>query len=138
VPKRLPFASASRDHDLRLWELPSGRLRSVLKGHFGSVADVRFSPDGRWLISAGPITAGLWPIDGSDGVTLLNGPTSRLRAAAFTPDGRAVVTREADGTARRWTCGICGGAEELGAEAEQRLDALGRALTADERQRYLG
>ena len=132
------LASASRDHDLRLWELPSGRLRSVLKGHFGSVADVRFSPDGRWLVSAGPITAGLWPIDGSDGVTLLNGPTSRLRAAAFTPDGRGVVTREADGTARRWTCDICGGAEELRGEAEQRLDALGRALTADERQRYLG
>jgi WD40 repeat protein len=132
------LASASRDHDLRLWELPSGRLHSVLRGHFGSVADVQFSPDGRWLVSAGPTTAGLWPVDGSDRVTLLKGPRPLLRAAAFTPDGRAVVTRETDGTARRWICDICGGAEELRAEAEERLDALGRQLTDEERERYLG
>jgi WD40 repeat protein len=132
------LASASRDHRIRLWELPSGRLHSVLRGHFGSVADVQFSRDGSWLVSAGPTTAGLWPVDGSDGVTLLKGPRSLLLAAAFTPDGWAVVTRETDGTVRRWTCDICGGAAELRAEAEQRLDALGRQLTDEERERYLG
>jgi WD40 repeat protein len=132
------LASASRDHRIRLWDLPSGRLHSVLKGHFGSVADVEFSPGGEWLVSAGPTTAGLWPVDGSEGVTLLRGPEQGLRAAAFTPDGRAVVTREIDGTARRWSCEICGGAEELQAQAERRLTALGRQLTDEERARYLG
>jgi hypothetical protein len=77
-------------------------------------------------------------VDTGSNVTLLDGPTSHLRAAAFTPDGRSVVTRETDGAARRWVCVICGGPEELRAEAERRLAKLGRTLTAAERERYLG
>ncbi len=99
---------------------------------------MRFSPDGRWLVSAGPETAGLWSLPGGRYVGLLRGPESQLTAASFSDDSRDVLTTEKAGPPRRWRCDICGTAAELRALAESRLAALGRSFTADERERYFG
>jgi hypothetical protein len=60
-----------------------------------------------------------------------------LRAAAFTPDSRAVVTVERDGTVRRAPCEACAPLDELMRLADARLAATGRRLTDDQRRRYL-
>ena len=60
-----------------------------------------------------------------------------VTAAGFDARSRAVLTREADGTVRRWECELCGGLDELVPLGEARLRATGRSLTADERARYL-
>lgn len=67
----------------------------------------------------------------------LYGPRSSLTAAAFEPDSRTVVTRETDGTVRRYVCELCGGLEELTALARSRLRRTGRELTDAERARSL-
>ena len=127
------LVSSSRDHDARIWDARSGRLLQQLVGHFGSVADARFSPDGRWVVTAGPITAGLWDVRTGELVMYLRGPTSRPTAASFAPDSRTIVVREANGGVRRYVCVVCGDLDELLALADGRLARSGLALTNEER-----
>ena len=85
-----------------------------------------------WLILAFTLVA--------DGRALgyLYGPKSPLVAVAFGPDSRTVVSREEDGTVRRYVCELCGDLDQLTTLARSRLRGTGRALTAAERARYLG
>jgi WD40 repeat protein len=115
------LVSASRDHDARIWDARTGRPLRQLVGHFGSVADARFSPDGRWVVTAGPITAGLWNVRTGELVMYLRGPTSRPAAVAFAPDSRTIVVGEANGTVRRYECAVCGDLDDLLAVADRRL-----------------
>ena len=131
------IVTASRDHDARVWDVRTGVSLHQLHKHFGSVVDARYSPDGRWIVTGGPQTAGLWTSAG-EFVGYLRGPTTLLTAAAFLPDSRTVITAERGGTVRAYRCLICGTIPELVRLAEQRLAATGRTLTAEERRRYLG
>ena len=103
-------------------------MRPVLRAHFGAVSDARFSDDGRWLVSAGPGTAGLWQVRTHRLVSLLRGrpfgtrgPTGRgsigiLYAAGFVPGGHRIVTTGQDGVVRTYLCRVCadiGGLERL-------------------------
>jgi WD40 repeat protein len=131
------LVTASRDHDARVWDARTGELSHVLTGHFGAVQDARFSPDGRWVVTAGPITAGLWNARTGELVRYLRGPTSALIAAAFT-DNDTIVTSEADGSRRQAGCTVCGELPALLALADARLGRAGRQLTPQEREQYLG
>ncbi len=130
--------TASRDHDARIWDARTGALVHQLEGHFGSVADARFSPDGRWVVTAGPITAGLWNVRTGDLVGYLRGPKTRLRAAGFANDSRTITIVEADGTTMTHDCVLCATAADLLVLADARMRATGRTLTPEERARYLG
>jgi WD40 repeat protein len=132
------LVSSSRDHDARIWDARTGRLLHQLEGHYGSVVDAQFSPDGRWVVTAGPITAGLWNVRTGELVMYLRGPTTHPTAVAFTPDSRTVVAAEANGVVRRYECAVCGTVNELLALADRRLERTGVTLTDDERARYLG
>jgi WD40 repeat protein len=119
------LVTASRDHDARVWSLSPRVSVRVLRAHFGSVADARFSPDGRWIVTAGPTTVGLWEASTGQFVGYLRGPTSLLTAVTFLPDSRTIVTREQNGTVRRYVCRVCGTIPELLDLAKQRLEAMG-------------
>jgi WD40 repeat protein len=130
------LVSASRDHDARVWDARTGALVHQLVGHFGSVMDARFSPDGRWIVTAGPITAGVWSVRTGELAMYLRGPSERLTAAAFGGDSETIVTREANGTTRRHACSVCGTLDELLRVAERRLRASGWEPSPDQRARY--
>ena len=136
--------TTSDDGDVRIWNMRTGESR-VLRGHFGSVQSARFSPDGRWVVSAGPRTAGLWDARTGEffaptGLVdpFLRGPVrGPVTAAFFMPDGRRIVTGSGDGTVRTYVCMLCGTTEELSRLARARLAQIERALTEAERLRYL-
>jgi WD40 repeat protein len=133
------LVSAARDHEARIWDAESGALVHKLTGiHSGSVSDARFSPDGRWVVTAGPVVAGLWNARTGEFVALLRGPKTRVTAAAFSADSRTITTAERGGAVKRFRCDWCGTADELLVLADARMRATGQALTADERRRYLG
>ena len=136
--------TTSDDGDVRIWNTKTGESR-VLRGHFGTVQSARFSPDGRWVVSAGPRTAGLWdartgeffaPTGLAD--PFIRGPLrGPVATALFMPDGRRIVTGSGDGTVRTYLCTVCAGTEELSRLAGTRLAQIARGLTDAERLRYL-
>jgi WD40 repeat protein len=132
------LVTGSRDHDAIVFDVATGTLLYVLRIHSGPVTDAQFSPDSRWIVTAGPKSVGLWSAATGKREALLNGPKPLIEAVAFTADGRAIVTRERNGDVRRADCVICGGVAELLPLAQEQLDATGRVLSDEERRLYVG
>jgi WD40 repeat protein len=124
-PDGRQIVTASLDRTARLWDAATGRERHVLRGHSGGVVAARFSPDGRqvltlgdgreyhhrvtpagiepgWQANTGTMedTVGrLWDTATGKEVMPLRWPPgckAFARQAAFTPDGRQVLTAGLD------------------------------------------
>jgi WD40 repeat protein len=108
----------------------------VLRAHFGPVSDARFSPDGRWIVTAGPRSVGLWKASTGELVRLLDGPPGPYVAVAFTPNSRTIVALTEGGVVTRYRCRVCDGIPGLLELADERLDETGRTLTPQERELY--
>jgi WD40 repeat protein len=68
------------------------------------VSQIRFSPDGRYLLSANQDgTAQMWEVGRGGELFTLRGHTDALRMAEFSPEGDFVVTSSEDGNARLWS-----------------------------------
>jgi WD40 repeat protein len=118
--------SASLDKDVRLWDAETGAHRKLLRWHFGPVEGAAFSPDGRWIVTAGPSTAAVGSVSTGLRVLFLRGHEKPLVGAVFAGrDGRLIVTAARDGTIRTYRCELCGGVEELIRLARRRLAARG-------------
>lgn len=61
--KRLVASPTGSQRNVTVWDAETGAILRVLVGHFGSVRRASFSADGRWIVTAGPISAGVWPTD---------------------------------------------------------------------------
>jgi hypothetical protein len=117
--------TTSSDNDGRTWSIPSGKPDRLLRGQFGALATGAFSTDGRWIVTAGPVTAVLWPPGSDTPLFYLRGPEDRLTAVSFSPDGRQVLTASADGGIRTYDCAVCGDLPSLERLAEERLAHTG-------------
>jgi WD40 repeat protein len=83
-------------------------LVTSVKAQSATVNAVRFSPDGRYLVTAGQEgVANVWTVPGGDRVTTLRPGIARLEAAAFTPDGREVAVAGSGGSVEIFECAEC-------------------------------
>ena len=92
-------------HQAAIWDIASGEQVTPPLAHDGPVLMVRWSPDGRRVITAGEdATARVW--DAATGAAIgppLAHPAGRwVTAALFTPDGKRIVTLCNDGNVRLW------------------------------------
>ncbi|MDX1615106.1 MAG: protein kinase [Candidatus Promineifilaceae bacterium] len=88
---------------LYLWELATGAEVRRFEGHTDTVFTAVFSPDGRYLASAGQdAIVRLWETDSGVELRQLRGHTDWIGNADFSPDGRYLLTGSADRTARIW------------------------------------
>jgi WD40 repeat protein/tRNA A-37 threonylcarbamoyl transferase component Bud32 len=89
------------DFAVRLWDPETGQ-ETTWAGHKGAVRGLTFSPAGPLLATcAEDDTVRLWNRSGSDPQARtidLGAPPSGVRAVAFTPDGRYLVTANGNGT----------------------------------------
>jgi len=130
--------TGSEDNIARLWDVASGREIRRLEGHASAVHAVSFSSNGKlaltgsgdaWTWSDGERvrvgsddnSARLWDVRTGSELRRFEGHSGGLKAVAFSPDDRLVVTgSEMDSTARLWDAAT-------GREM-QRLE--GRSITA--------
>ncbi|ETO32495.1 NACHT and WD40 domain protein, partial [Reticulomyxa filosa] len=79
------------------------QLLMVLQGHDSTVNSVRFSADGRKIVSASfDYTVRIWDISSGKQIQIFRGHTDRVHAARFSPDGHTIVSCSDDGTIRLW------------------------------------
>jgi WD40 repeat protein len=78
----------------RLWDV-HGKLIAILQGNSPA-----FSPDGRSLITASKNMAELWDVHTGQHLATLQGHSSNIVSAAFSPNGLRVVTQSEDGTVK--------------------------------------
>lgn len=101
VPTWIAFSSDGRSlatctlnsGEARLWNLPSGSLQTILRGHVSGVMRVAFSPDGKTLATGafdGKIK--LWSLAADQEVLTLSVPFgSFFRSLCFSPEGRSLA-----------------------------------------------
>lgn len=80
-----------------LWNRSLGPLHQEEHG----AARLAFSPDGRWLVTAGREVA-LWAADSGERVQVYEGHSLPVQQIAFSADGRQLITASEDGTVIVW------------------------------------
>lgn len=88
---------------VHIWDAAHLKEQFALAGHTGIVLDVRFSPDGRRVVTASQDkTARLWDAATGKILAVLRGHADAVNTAVFSPDGTRIVTGSEDRTVRFW------------------------------------
>jgi WD40 repeat protein len=103
--------TGSSDDTVRLWNSTTGAEVRRIELHQDLVTQVKFSPDGRFLLMVNrDRTLRLWDIARAREVRRFKGHTNTIYSADFSPDNRRILSGGEDATARLWN--IAAGVEE--------------------------
>jgi WD40 repeat protein len=114
--------------DVQTWDVETRSRLHMLVGQ-GRVSSAGFSPDGRWIVTAGPTEVGLWRRAADKPYFYLRSNDTKpakklLTSASFSPDGRFVLSSSDDGSVRLYRCEVCGDLRALLGLARARLSEL--------------
>jgi WD40 repeat protein len=86
-----------------LWDVVTGKEIRRFEGHSEEVSDVAFSPDGRFILTAGDDRfVILWDASTGKMIRKLESPLANGSSASFSSDGRFILTGSQDGAMAVW------------------------------------
>jgi WD40 repeat protein len=99
--------SASGDQTCVLWDLETGRQKTVFAGHNADVMEIALMTDSSghantFVSASGDCTARLWDFRTGSCVGLFEGHDSDLSCVDVAPEGQSFVTGSDDATCRLW------------------------------------
>jgi WD40 repeat protein len=101
--KRLAVGVWHRTDSLKLWDLFSGKGPISLQGHAGPVVAVRFTPDGRTVISAShDATVKFWDVAARLELLTLRNHHDSVGALELSADAQLLISSSEDGSIRLW------------------------------------
>lgn len=88
---------------LSIWDLQTGRDRSIATSHADHIHGVAWSPNGKLIVTgAMDNTLKLFRTATGEELATMRGHTKAVKSVAYSPDGRFVASGSWDGTARLW------------------------------------
>jgi WD40 repeat protein len=91
------------DNHVRLYELPSAKLRWDVEGHADWITSLCISPDGEFVASASrDRTARLFKVGNGEIKTTYTNHDMQILSLVFDNDGRQLFSGDAGGSIRRW------------------------------------
>jgi WD40 repeat protein len=99
-----PAARTQQPGQVYLWDLSARTPRGTpLQSHPGGVLAVAFSPDEKFVVSAGLDRAvRFWDVAAGKEAVALEWHLADVTALAFSPDGQTLATGSEDGTVKLW------------------------------------
>eukprot|EP00741_Cyanophora_paradoxa_P019806 tig00021168_g19115.t1 len=97
------LASCSGDRTIKVWDCFTYACIRTLRGHSGLVHCVRWSPDGKTLVSSSlDRTIRLWDWSANECLAVLSGHLGNVRSVAYLPDRKQLVSASDDCTIKFW------------------------------------
>ena len=97
------LATANADFTIKLWDLESGQIFRVFRGHTHVLYKAIFSPDEKLLASCSQdFTARIWDVASGRELHTLRGHNCAVKSVAFSPDGAVLASVSNDGTVKVW------------------------------------
>jgi WD40 repeat protein len=102
-PDGKTLAVGLSDKTIQLWNIETGTLTGILKGHDYAVHAVAISPDGSYLASASSDkTIKLWNLKTSQEIHTLRGHSAQVNAITISADGQLLASGSDDRTIKLW------------------------------------
>src|SRR5262249_50303568 len=101
--RHLAVVSTTQGAPVRIWDTTSAKETCSFRGHTGPEHCLAFSPDGRYVASAGfDFVVRVWEATTGKEVQALKGHDWPIHGVAFSPDGRPLASGSVDSTVRIW------------------------------------